>query len=94
MILRAIFWIAVVAVLMPHEPDLGLGRPGKNESIASQVSTALRAPHTCDGGQVACVALSAIVDRIKASGAKSLAQVKADIEEAEAQRREDSVSKD
>jgi hypothetical protein len=28
MIFRAIFWIAVVALLMPHEPDLGLGRPG------------------------------------------------------------------
>jgi hypothetical protein len=27
MILRAILWIAVVAILMPHEPDLGFGRP-------------------------------------------------------------------
>ncbi len=27
MILRAIFWVAVVAVLMPHEPNLGFGRP-------------------------------------------------------------------
>jgi hypothetical protein len=28
MILRAIFWIGLVSLLMPHEPDLGLGRPG------------------------------------------------------------------
>ena len=28
MILRALFWIAVVAVFMPREPDLGFGRPG------------------------------------------------------------------
>jgi len=27
MILRAAFWIAVVAVLMPREPDVGFGRP-------------------------------------------------------------------
>ena len=27
MIFRAAFWIAFVAVFMPHEPDLGLGRP-------------------------------------------------------------------
>lgn len=34
MILRALFWIVVVAIFMPHEPDLGLGRP---ESAASPV---------------------------------------------------------
>jgi len=28
MILRAAFWIAVVAVFIPREPDLGYGRPG------------------------------------------------------------------
>ena len=28
MILRAIFWIGLVSFLMPHEPDLGFGRPG------------------------------------------------------------------
>jgi hypothetical protein len=27
MILRAAFWITVVAVFIPHEPDLGYGRP-------------------------------------------------------------------
>lgn len=25
--LRALFWLGIVSVLMPHEPDLGFGRP-------------------------------------------------------------------
>ncbi|MBV9992561.1 MAG: hypothetical protein JOZ72_14880 [Alphaproteobacteria bacterium] len=29
MIFRAIFWIGLVALLMPHEPDLGFGRPDR-----------------------------------------------------------------
>jgi len=29
MIFRAIFWIGLVALLMPREPDLGFGRPGQ-----------------------------------------------------------------
>ena len=28
MIFRAAFWIGLVSLLTPHEPDLGLGRPG------------------------------------------------------------------
>ncbi len=28
MIFRAVFWIGLVSLLMPHEPDLGFGRPG------------------------------------------------------------------
>lgn len=27
MLIRAVFWIGIVALLMPHEPNLGLGRP-------------------------------------------------------------------
>jgi hypothetical protein len=87
MILRAIFWVAVVGFLLPHEPDLGLGRPGASDSLTSQVSSALKAPHACDGREGACSTLSTIVDRIKATGADRLAQVKADIEEAQAERR-------
>lgn len=32
MIFRAIFWIGLVSLLTPHEPDLGLGRPGAGTS--------------------------------------------------------------
>ena len=28
MIFRAVFWIGLVSLLAPHEPDLGLGHPG------------------------------------------------------------------
>jgi hypothetical protein len=35
MIFRAVFWIGLVALLMPHEPDLGLGHPGAGTSQAS-----------------------------------------------------------
>jgi len=42
MILRAAFWIAVVAVLLPYEPNLGYGRPdgaamGLREAIRSHL---------------------------------------------------------
>ena len=33
MIFRAIFWIGLVSLLTPHEPDLGLGRPGAGISL-------------------------------------------------------------
>lgn len=49
MIIRAIFWIGLVAFLMPHEPDLGFGRPGAHQAkapgaglFASVQSVALR----------------------------------------------------
>src|SRR6202008_3974289 len=39
MIFRAIFWIGLVAVLMPHEPDLGFGRPASLDSnVAGEVA--------------------------------------------------------
>jgi hypothetical protein len=41
MIFRAVFWIGLVSLLTPHEPDLGLGRPGAGMSPSP--STALSA---------------------------------------------------
>lgn len=35
MIFRAVFWIGLVSLLTPHEPDLGLGRPGTGTSPLS-----------------------------------------------------------
>ena len=34
LIFRALFWVGVVALLMPREPDLGVGRPGATELSA------------------------------------------------------------
>jgi hypothetical protein len=38
MIFRALFAIGLVALLTPHEPDLGLGRPGAGTGPASPVA--------------------------------------------------------
>ena len=91
MILRALFWIAVVAVLMPREPDLGFGRPGGSDgvppnSVLSAVSSTLKQPKTCDGHEAICVATLGLLDRLQTSAVQSLAQVKADIEEAQRER--------
>lgn len=39
MILRAVFWIALVSVFMPHEPDLGLGRPGAHFTLPAPIAS-------------------------------------------------------
>ena len=41
MIFRAVFWIGLVSLLTPHEPDLGLGRPGAGtrESSPAMISS-------------------------------------------------------
>ena len=38
MILRAAFWIAVVAVLIPREPDVGFGRPSVPSIVPPQTA--------------------------------------------------------
>ena len=38
MIFRAVFWIGLVSLLTPHEPDLGLGRPGAGTVHPSPVA--------------------------------------------------------
>ncbi len=44
MILRAIFWIGLVSLLMPHEPDLGFGRPGSGLAALLPSAAAPSAP--------------------------------------------------
>jgi hypothetical protein len=96
MILRAIFWIAVVAVLMPREPDLGLGRPGVNASSPSAVlakltsliepAQAAEAATACKSDPIACVAANTISVKVPDFAAGGLAGVKAQIEEAKRER--------
>jgi hypothetical protein len=84
MILRAIFWIGLVALLMPHEPDLGLGRaaaPG--QALMSGVSSAFRHNTSCEGQEVACTAAVGLLERLKISSARSLAEVRSEIDQAE-----------
>lgn len=85
MIIRAIFWIGLVAVLMPHEPNLGFGRPGVNLSAATPgtiggliESTNVRS--ACDHHTAACSGSLSILDHFQAVAVRSLDQVRADLE--------------
>jgi len=51
MIGRAILAFALVWLAMPHEPDLGLGRPGYASLLSTSAATRCRVPRdgTCDG---------------------------------------------
>jgi hypothetical protein len=68
MLFRAIFWIAVVAIFMPREPDLGLGRPGASHAL------------TCEGYGKPCATTLGALDTFQSIAVRSLAQVKAEIE--------------
>jgi hypothetical protein len=87
MILRALFWIAVVGVLMPHEPDLGLGRPTADVTtslpapVAEWVGRVTDAPHqACASHAEGCAAVLNVVDAFQTAAVRNLARVKADIE--------------
>ncbi|MGN6515036.1 MAG: hypothetical protein ACTHLR_04260 [Rhizomicrobium sp.] len=89
MILRAIFWIAVVAVLMPREPDLGLGRPDASApSLLLSRFESLFAPgaKTCGSDPVACVAANSARADIPDITTRGLAEVKAEFDEARRER--------
>jgi hypothetical protein len=81
MLFRAIFWIGVVAVLMPREPDLGLGRPGASRALASNLER--DADLNCRDYGRTCETALGFADTFQSFAVKSLAQVKADIEEDE-----------
>jgi hypothetical protein len=87
MIFRAVFWIGLVALLMPHEPDLGFGRPASPDaSVTSDVTAWAKdklqssTPESlCRGNATACAAGASFVDTIRGAALHSLAEVKADI---------------
>ena len=89
MIFRAVFWIGLVALLMPHEPDLGVGRPASpNAGVTGDVTawardklqSNLRDPQSvCSSNATACAAGASFVDTIRGAALHSLAEVKADI---------------
>jgi hypothetical protein len=91
MILRAVFWIAVVAVLMPREPDLGLGRPGAGVSSPSALLSRLTsmiapAQSDCQDNAVACAAANGLPSNLPDVTYRSLAEVKAEFDEAKRER--------
>lgn len=78
MLLRAVFWISVVAILMPHEPDLGLGRP----SVTGTAAEGLRHAD-CGSQRATCAVAMSALDSFQSIAVRSLKDVKADIEEAQ-----------
>jgi hypothetical protein len=86
MIFRAVFWIGLVSLLAPHEPDLGLGRPGAGTSLSSSatlqsaVEGLSRQGRDCGFGCAGGLGLSDILHvRTDSSLAQGLAEVKAEI---------------
>ena len=91
MIFRAVFWIAVVALLMPREPDLGLGRPGASASLPGAIFSRLASfaepgSANCKDREMACIAASGVAGQLQSTAFRSLSEVKAEIEEAKRER--------
>jgi|KBSMisStandDraft_5_1062788.scaffolds.fasta_scaffold611096_1 hypothetical protein len=95
MILRAIFWIGLVAVFMPHEPDLGFGRPAGKAGVPDAVAEWTRdkvendlggTANFCRDNTSACAVSMTLLDEVKAMTLRNLAQVKADLAQSDARR--------
>ena len=85
MIFRAIFWIGLVSLLMPREPDLGLGRPGAGTSLPSAVTSwaaigLSRPGKVCEDHTAACAGGLALFDSFQSNALRGLAAVKAEID--------------
>jgi hypothetical protein len=85
MIFRAIFWIGLVALLMPREPDLGFGRPGAGASLPSTVTSwaakgLSRPGNVCADQTAACAGASALLGSFQSDALRGLAEVKAEID--------------
>jgi len=80
MIVRAVFFIGVVLLLTPHEPDIGLGRPGAGTSLPSPAmlmsASGLSRMPAC--AFPACAGALASLLQTQ-SGSDRLAQMKAEI---------------
>ncbi|HEY1630676.1 MAG TPA: hypothetical protein VGF56_05140 [Rhizomicrobium sp.] len=89
MLIRAVFWIAIVSMLMPREPNLGFGRPGASlqETLLPRVSQAMVSGRPCAQGIVACANGLGILNELPSFGLRPLADVKADIDQAVAERK-------
>ena len=87
MIFRAVFWIGLVSLLMPREPDLGLGRPGAGTSnltpatIRSAADGLSWTDHDCSSGCAGGLGLLSVFHLNSAKLTAGLADVKAQIEQ-------------
>lgn len=85
MIFRAVFWIGLVSLLAPREPDLGLGRPGAGTmpvspaTVLSPASGLSRADMSCGSACAGGLGLLELVHVDRDSIVAGLADVKAQI---------------
>lgn len=87
MILRAIFWIGLVSLFMPHEPDLGFGRPGTAPAATSSAPTSISGlieaggdvKSACLNHAATCAHSLSIFDGFQSFAVRSLDRVRADI---------------
>ena len=90
MIFRAVFWIGLVSLLAPREPDLGLGRPGAGTALSSPATVQPAANGLSrkgtECGSACAGALLSVFHLNNAGLVKGLADVKAQIEEARRER--------
>lgn len=84
MIFRAVLSIAFVAVFIPHEPDLGFGRPGAGGNPPIQVSewaTLPAAAQLCGNRQVTCAGALDLAGDLRSTILTNLDRVKAELKE-------------
>jgi hypothetical protein len=90
MLIRAAFWIGIVALLMPHEPNVGFGRPNvawwPGEAL-SWMDSAFGSPsEICKQGAACRTVLSGAMINPKDFAIRGISQAKAEIEQAERER--------
>ena len=88
MLFRAIFWIGLVSVLMPREPDLGLGRPEAGAGLSAALISAAQEGLSGDGAEASGSDEPSfgVGEGLQALAMRSLAQIRADLEESKALR--------
>ena len=88
MIIRALFWIVIVAFLVPREPNLGLGRQGAGMiDLPASLSGLATAPQkACTDNAEDCAAVLGVVDSFQDIALRGLARVKAEIAESQRER--------
>lgn len=87
MIGRAIFWIGLVWLFIPHEPNVSFDGPGIEQSdlrqniVANADATVARLDRKCTKGGIACTRAAQFFAAIAHEAhTRTLAQVKAEIE--------------
>lgn len=81
MILRAAFWIAVVAVFIPREPDVGYGRPNAPSVVPPKaveaIAQVLKVPPCAERTQ--CVAGFSLASDFRQTVRERLERAKAEL---------------